>query len=287
MKIISDIIDKTGNLVPTVSWLLYSYICATIKRKKFKVVLSGNGGDEIFAGYYGHHLHYLQSIKLSKNKKLFRQKYNEWSRFIVPFLRNEKLKNFQFYTDNYKKVDQSKFEYFGINKYFKGYIYEKVIRHDFIKDYFKNELYKELFYSSLPPQIFATDSISMYHNLEIRSPLLSKKIYELSFSYPNDFLIRNAYNKAIFRDSLHNVVPKEILREREKIGFFKHIDEFFNFKSKKLENKILENKFVNSFLNVKEFREMLIKKKKSNQECHLIFSVINVVFYLKKYKKYF
>ena len=208
LKIISDVIDKTGNLVPTVSWLLYSYICEAIKRKKFKVVLSGNGGDEIFGGYYGHHLHYLQSVKLSKNKQLFRQKYNQWSRFIVPLLRNERLKNFQYYTKNYKKVDQSKFEYFGINKYFKSYIYEKIVRRNFIKDYFKNELYKELFYSSLPPQIFATDSISMYHNLETRSPLLSRKIYELSFSYPNDFLIRNAYNKAIFRDSLHNSEPK-------------------------------------------------------------------------------
>ena len=127
----------------------------------------------------------------------------------------------------------------------------------------------------------------MYHNLENRLPLLSKKIYDLSFSYPNDFLIKNAYNKAIFRDSLRNSVPKEILKKREKVGFYKDIDEFFNFKSKKLENIILENKFVNSFLNVKEFRQMLIKKKKSNQECHLIFSVINVVFYLKKYKKYF
>ena len=102
----------------------------------------------------------------------------------------------------------------------------------------------------------------MYHNLENRLPLLSKKIYDLSFSYPNDFLIKNAYNKAIFRDSLRNSVPKEILKKREKVGFYKDIDEFFNFKSKKLENIILENKFVNSFLNVKEFRQMLIKKKK-------------------------
>ena len=48
LKIIKNIIDKTGNLVPTVSWLLFSYICKEIKRKRFKVVLTGTGGDEIF-----------------------------------------------------------------------------------------------------------------------------------------------------------------------------------------------------------------------------------------------
>ena len=126
----------------------------------------------------------------------------------------------------------------------------------------------------------------MYHNIESRLPLLSKKLYDLSFSYPNNFLIRNAYNKAIFRDSLKNIMPKEVLKKREKVGFFKDIDEFFNFKNRALQKKILGNKFINSFFNTEEFKNMLVKKNKTNQECHLIFSVINLVFFLKKYKKY-
>ena len=38
------------------------------KKKKYKVVLTGTGGDEIFAGYYSHHLHYLKSILNDKIK---------------------------------------------------------------------------------------------------------------------------------------------------------------------------------------------------------------------------
>ena len=110
-------------------------------------------------------------------------------------MRNNRLKDFDFYTKNYKQIDQSKFEYLSISKYFKQYNFKKIFNKKFLKDYFKNELYKEIFYSSLPPQIFATDSISMYHNIESRLPLLSKKLYNLSFSYPNNFLIRNAIIK--------------------------------------------------------------------------------------------
>jgi len=286
LKIIYDIINKTGNLVPTVSWLLFSYICEVIKKKKFKVVLTGTGGDEIFAGYYAHHLHFLQSLKLLNKKNIFKENLAKWRKHINPFLRNNRLKDFDFYTKNYKQIDQSKFEYLSISKYFKRYNFKKILKKKFLNDYFKNELYKEIFYSSLPPQIFATDSISMYHNIESRLPLLSKKLYDLSFSYPNNFLIRNAYNKAIFRDSLKNIMPKEVLKKREKVGFFKDIDEFFNFKNRALQKKILGNKFINSFLNTEEFKNMLVKKNKTNQECHLIFSVINLVFFLKKYKRY-
>jgi asparagine synthase (glutamine-hydrolysing) len=286
LKIINNIIEKTGNLVPTVSWLLFCYICELIKKKKFKVVLTGTGGDEMFAGYYAHHLHFLQSLKLLKAKNFFKKNFFLWQKYIVPLLRNEKLKDFEFYSKNFKKIDQSKFEYLSINKYFKNYNLKRVFKKKIIQDYFKNELYKELFYSSLPPQIFATDSISMYYNIESRLPLLSNRLYNLSFSYPNHFLIKNAFNKAIFRESQKGLIPNEVLIKREKIGFFKSIDEFFNFRSKQFQNIILENKYVNSFINLPKFKTMLLKKDKTNQECHLIFSVINIVLFLRKYKKY-
>ena len=81
-------------------------------------------------------------------------------------------------------------------------------------------------------------------------------------------------------------MPGEVLKKREKVGFFKNIDEFFNLRSKNFQKILLENKFVNSFLDISKFKNMLIKTNKSNQECHLIFSVINLVLFLRKYKKY-
>jgi len=118
IKIIADIINKSGNLVPTVSWLLYSYICNAVKQKKFKVILSGTGGDEMFGGYYGHHLHYLLSIR--NNKKLFQKQYNEWINFIKPLIRTKELKDFDGYKKNYKKIDPSKYEYISIKNILKN-----------------------------------------------------------------------------------------------------------------------------------------------------------------------
>ena len=285
LKIIENIINRTGNLVPTVSWLLYCYLCEKIKKKKIRVILTGTGGDELFAGYYAHHLHFLQSLKLRKSKE-FLINYHDWLRYIYPMLRNKNLKNFQFYSKNYLKIDAYKMEYLSVNKYFKKYNFKKEMDESYLKDYFKNELYKEIFFSSLPPQIFATDSISMFYNLESRLPFLSKDLYRFSFSLPNTYLIRDGFNKSILRDSLKKIVPNNILRNREKVGFFKSIDEFFDFSDRKLQNKILSNKYLNSLLKVNKFKKMLIKKDKSNQECHLIFSLINLVIFFKKYKNF-
>ena len=43
---------------------------------------------------------------------------------------------------------------------------------------------------------------------------------------------------------------------------------------------------MNSILKVKEVKKMLKKPLINNQENHLIFSIINTVFFLEKYKKY-
>ena len=284
LDILKDIINRTGDFVPTTSWLMFSHMCSVIKKKKHKVILSGTGGDEIFAGYYSHHLHYLNSIY--KDKKKFKHKYNEWTKLVTPFIRSEDLKNFKKYKNNINKIDPSKTEYIHIKKYFKNYKNKKSINDKYFKDFLKNELYKELMYTSLPPQVIATDNISMYHGLEARCPLLSHKLYNLSFSLPGDFLIRGGFNKAIFRDSLNGIVDKEILSNREKIGFFTRIDQFFDFKNKSFQKIILENEFVNSIININSVKKLLLNKKKDNQECHLIFGILNTILLLKKYSSY-
>ena len=61
-----ELIKSTSSLVPTTTWFAFSKLCEKIKKKKYKVILTGTGGDEMFAGYYIHQLHYLFSIKYSK-----------------------------------------------------------------------------------------------------------------------------------------------------------------------------------------------------------------------------
>ena len=80
-------------------------------------------------------------------------------------------------------------------------------------------------------------------------------------------------------------MPKEIINKREKVGFFKNIDEFFDFKNKQLQKILLGNKFINSFLNIKKFKAMLINEKKNKSRVPLNFWCNKFGFIFKKIQK--
>ena len=49
---------------------------------------------------------------------------------------------------------------------------------------------------------------------------------------------------------------------------------------------LFSNKKINSLLKINNIKKMLKKPVKDNQEHHLIFAIINAIFFLDKYKKY-
>ena len=61
-----------------------------MKDDKIKICLSGNGADELFAGYYHHYILYFNSLKSIQEKKDF-EKY--WNLNIYPLIRNKEYRN--------------------------------------------------------------------------------------------------------------------------------------------------------------------------------------------------
>ena len=66
-KILSQRSSPLSTLTNYIQWLLYK----DISKKGYKVAISGIGADEIFSGYYDHHLAYFYDIK--KDKPLFKE----------------------------------------------------------------------------------------------------------------------------------------------------------------------------------------------------------------------
>ena len=63
----------------------------------YKVALSGTGADELFTGYYDHHLLYIAERVLEGDGSTPIQ---NWEKFVNPFLRNPLLKNSRLYVDD-------------------------------------------------------------------------------------------------------------------------------------------------------------------------------------------
>jgi len=71
----------------------------------------------------------------------------------------------------------------------------------------------------LPELLRYEDRNSMAHSLEARVPLLDHRLVELAFSLPGDELIRRGETKSVLRRALADLLPPSVRQRRDKLGF--------------------------------------------------------------------
>ena len=81
------------------------------------------------------------------------------------------------------------------------------------------ELLAEAFDTSLPSLLRYADRSSMAWSREVRLAFLDRRIAELALSLPASFLYRRGTTKRILRDAALGLVPDSVLRRTDKIGF--------------------------------------------------------------------
>jgi asparagine synthase (glutamine-hydrolysing) len=83
----------------------------------------------------------------------------------------------------------------------------------------RRELLRQAFHTSLPLLLRYADRDSMAHSREVRLPLLDRRIAELALSCPPEYLVGAGQTKRILRDAVRDLVPPEILARRDKVAF--------------------------------------------------------------------
>jgi len=86
-------------------------------------------------------------------------------------------------------------------------------------DNLSRQLYISTHDTVLPTILRNYDRYSMANGVEIRMPFMDHRIVSFAFSLPWTSKIRNGFSKAIIRDAVANLMPKEIAYRKSKIGF--------------------------------------------------------------------
>jgi asparagine synthase (glutamine-hydrolysing) len=86
-------------------------------------------------------------------------------------------------------------------------------------DRLRRQLHVLLTRRGLPELLRYEDRNSMAHSLEARVPLLDHRLVELAFSLPGDELIRGGETKSVLRRALGDLLPPVVRRRRDKLGF--------------------------------------------------------------------
>ena len=217
-----------------------SYYISKLISQKFKVAISGDGGDELLGGYYR-----LKTHLKKKNYiiKLISKLYSIYPAFLGTGSKFKSLNNndFEAYISF---LEDSKFiKLLGISQL------PDSLR---IKMNSKIPLYKSLLameykYYLSDQMMFKVDRTSMAHSVEVRSPLVDHKLVEYIFSHSFEYFGSNN-QKLPLQNYLSNDFSQDFLN-RPKQGFVfdykKWIYKNFSLIKKEIESSQLK-KFINS-----------------------------------------
>ena len=148
-----------------------------------KVILEGQGGDELFGGY-----RYYSQLLNPNPTSLFRTNQDGTA------FRGAECISAEF-CSNYSRNDIT------------ASCGQQTLRSARLRDISSHKL---------PRVLRFNDRMSMAFGLELRVPLLDKRLVEFSFQIPDDFLIRDELGKWIFREAVNGIVPDSVRRPQKR-----------------------------------------------------------------------
>lgn len=224
-----------------------------------KVLLDGQGADELFAGYLSGFAMYIKDLveqgqiwsrlkavkvaasfkeaipmhtsQVGENELVQILGYRGYKKYTKKFLKsNPKNKNISsdIWTDKFKSYStEAEWEY-----------------PEDIKSNIEKLLYTQFNHCMLPRILHDVDRNSMAHSLEVRLPFLDYRIVEFSYALDSRYKIRNSWSKYIVRRGLKKYLPKKIYSRRNKMGFPAPFDVWIRDQRYKTEFKEYIDKFA-------------------------------------------
>jgi len=258
-----------------------TYVLSEQTKKYCTVVLTGEGGDELFGGYE----HYKIMKTAQKMKKLGKV----GSKLLTGILKTIPKKNLDYFFKyasslGPKGIERVEFFLKNLDNPIKSYLdivsiflskeiascYPQAKLNDseamvtYLKKNFipkKNQdivsfIQNVEFKTSLPENLLMkVDKMTMAHSLEGRVPLLDYKLVELCSKMPTELKIKKGTEKYILRKIAQQIVPKTIL-DRPKQRFFVPIHHWIKNENKDMVEQILDRSIKNGNMSLEYHKKL-------------------------------
>jgi asparagine synthase (glutamine-hydrolysing) len=214
-----------------------TYMVSKLASEHVKVVLSGDGGDELFAGYDKYVVE-ARERTLERLPRPLRQCAGAIGALLPHgmygrrFLRHLALEGTKRYLDA-----SSLFHTDELPRLFRRSALEQLLRHDpsadalcmpgnGTGDWLSAIQYRDL-NRYLPLDILTkVDRMTMAHSLEARPPLLDHPLVEFAATIPTRFRLRGGTTKYLFKRAMRGWLPDDII-DRPKHGFAVPLADWF------------------------------------------------------------
>jgi len=234
MNELDNLIIKQGEPFGSTSIYAQYKVFEAARLEGIKVILDGQGADELFAGYHGYQHSRIDSLTENHNYAQLAKFLFGWSRYpnrpveqtikyaiskFMPQLLRSSLRNRNRVGAQPSWISKEfTMRELEINKGWDNF--ESFSGVNWNGRRVSEQLYKDLTRMSLPSLLRHADRNSMAWSIESRVPFLTNEIAEFALCLPEEFLISpEGESKSVLRAALRGLVPEEVLYRRDKIGF--------------------------------------------------------------------
>jgi len=207
------------------------YLCQAA-RESLTVAISGDGGDELFAGYSRYGQIAREESLRGRVPSMLRQLVRPFATFYPKYARGKTLldnlnldagaatANSFFYFDGRDKASMYSDELAGYlaDQHRTDRLFASIWNECGSNDPISRAQFLDYRSYLVDDILVKVDRMSMAHSLEVRSPLLDHRLAELVATFPSSTKLRDGEAKFIFRRMLSKHLPHEVLN-RPKRGF--------------------------------------------------------------------
>jgi asparagine synthase (glutamine-hydrolysing) len=233
------------------------------KENGVKVLLDGQGADELFTGYTMYYpVFYYQLLKHLHIKDFSRE---------MRYIKNAPIMKRGLIVDLIKQIRRSMIPYSLIRKYrLKQKGYRCLLSRNFWEQYKKridliqvrdfnslNAMLQEFFtWQKLGNLLKYEDRNSMRFSIESRTPFAdSLNLIEYVFGIPAIYKIHNGWSKFLLRESMKGILPEEIRIRTDKKGFFVPDADWLTYLKNRLRDYL--NDDLEEFVNIAMVKKLL------------------------------
>ena len=269
------------------------YFLSELARKQVKVVLSGEGSDELFGGYNEYYEPNIVKVylkmplilrkglaKIAKPFPHFPGK-NTIIKLGKPFMERYIGHAFVMNEEEANEILNSKLrDNMMITDILKPYYDEVKNENDIVK-----KMYIDMHFWLPQDILLKADKMTMANSVELRVPLLDKVLFDYARKIPTKYLVKNKQTKYIFRDIALETIPADWAKRR-KLGFpvpfskWARKDKYY-----KMIHDIFKKEFVKEFFDQEYIIKLLEEHKKEIQNNGR--KIYNIYIFLIWYQKYF
>tara|TARA_R110002072_G_scaffold30097_11_gene94414 strand:+ start:9062 stop:10900 length:1839 start_codon:yes stop_codon:yes gene_type:complete len=225
-----------------------TYYVSQLARKHVTMALSGDAGDELFAGYESFSNRWSRHLSpVPEHLQAYKKRLYPLMSSIFPNkypLRTSSLSDWQRYIQYYEPGERSNLwkPEFSDHLNQTDAIHQKIWNESYSYSHFQKAQNLD-FQTYLPYDILTkVDIASMMHSLEVRTPLLDIRVVELGSQIPEKFNINKSSGEWVGKQLLKKILAKDMGDEfafRKKMGFGVPISKWFE-ETAKSRNEVKE-----------------------------------------------